>query len=146
MNHHQQNRKLINGGFAKDISSANKLRQTIKDQNLSIEKWMTMQAQPSVAPTGTTAGANEMSEIRALMSQDGLSFVEAKALRKQLLESQVQIIDFLQADAAFAFLGENAKVSPLALAKKAGELITLAGTVDKATKALEIYAQLHSLD
>lgn len=89
----------------------------------------------------TPSGVEEMAEIRALMNQAGLNFIEAKILRGLLLEEGKSVEDFTS-DATLS----QPHLGPIAIFRKAGELIALSGTVQRANEAVSMYAKMANIE
>ena len=83
-----------------------------------------------------------MSELRALMEQDGISYPEARILREALQKDGRTIEDYLQIDAVNRLSGSNEGLNPLALFRAAGDLVKMAGSKEKAVEALESFVRL----
>lgn len=140
MTHHEKNRLLIDAGFAKTTKEANALRGRIEETS-TVEAYIA--ANPKSVDLGVKPLASDavgMGEIRALMHQEGISFGTASLLRNQIQSAGGTVADYIGAEASPVDFGEGGTPSTLSVFRAAQGLIKLAGSPEKATKAIELFA------
>lgn len=130
---------LVEGGHADDKPQGRELRKQIIDGGSTVEKWL--KARPAAASYDdpTLSGADEMSDLTALMRAEGIGLGHAKLLRSQILEGGKTVRDFLLADAVH---GSYGLPNTADIFRRAGDLVKLAGGKDRAIKAIEAYDDL----
>lgn len=129
---------LVRAGHAPDYNEGRSLRNRILTEGSTVDQWLEAKSQPTVFGA-SPSGVEEMSDISALMSSEGVSFGHAKLLRSQIVEAGRTVREFIL-DAA---QGGNAGLpNTLDLFRRAGELIKIAGSKERAIQALESYESL----
>jgi hypothetical protein len=143
MSRHSDNKKLIDAGLATDRASADKLRMSISGD---IDSYIAAQGKETHhgAHAALPSGAETMSQVRALMYQEGLSFAAAESLRKTILSSGGTVSSYIEADAQPVNYGAGNKPGAMAVFRGAQSLIRLAGGPEEAKKAIDLFSQLET--
>lgn len=135
--------QLVDAGHASDFAEGRELRKQILSEDKTVKGWIKAQPKTTVhgSETADNADVDEMSDLTALMQTAGIGFGHAQLLRKQILESGKSVKEWILYDSQH---GDYGLPDTTVIFRRAGELISLAGSKERAIDAIEAYSSLDS--
>lgn len=121
---------LVEAGHAATFAEGRELRNEILERGEEVAAYIQAATHGDTIPSEVGA----MSEITTLMRHQRISMPHAILLRKLIHESGHSVKDYL--------VDEFSDPSTLQIFELAGELVKVAGSVDRAKQAIEAYASI----